>query len=81
MAISGKVRQANKPKRKKDRKQASNESRRSVPMQMEITRQRLAKLLDEIPTGFGRAKAMHEALIIQEQSGYTWRQILGMDPP
>ena len=48
MAISSKVRQANKPKRKKEPKQASEETRRSVPMQMEITRQRLAKLLDEL---------------------------------
>jgi hypothetical protein len=81
MAISSKVRQAKKPKRKKERKQALEEARPGVPMQMEITRQRLAKLLDEIPMGFGRAKAMHEALNIQEKSGYTWRQILGMDPP
>ena len=31
--------------------------------------------------GFGRAKVMHEVLMVQEHSGYTWRQILGMDPP
>ena len=52
MAISSKVRRANKPKPKKERKQAPEEAQPGVPVQMEITRQRLAKLLDELPMGF-----------------------------
>ncbi len=80
MAMPGKKGQANHLKRKKERKQAL-EARSRDPMRMEITRQKLAKLLEEVPMGFGRAKVLHEVLIVQEQSGYTWRQILGMDPP
>ncbi len=80
MAMPGKKGQANQLRRKKERKQAL-EARSRDPMRMEITRQKLAKLLEEVPMGFGRAKVLHEVLIVQEQSGYTWRQILGMDPP
>jgi hypothetical protein len=80
MAMPGKKGQANHLKRKKERKQVL-EARSRDPMRIEITRQKLAKLLEEVPMGFGRAKVLHEVLIVQEQSGYTWRQILGMDPP
>jgi hypothetical protein len=76
MAKSAKVRQANSLTRKKERKQAL-EARSS---DLEITRRKLAELLDEPPMGFGRAKVIHEVLIVQERSGYTWRQILGIDP-
>jgi hypothetical protein len=77
MAKPGKVRQTNSLTRKKEHKQALEVRFRDL----EITRHKLAKLFEEIPMGFGRAKVMHEVLMVQEQSGYTWRQILGMDPP
>ena len=76
MAKPGKVRQANSLTRKREHKQALEARSRDL----EITRQKLAKLLEEVPRDFGRAKVMHEVLMVQEQSGYTWRQILGMDP-
>jgi hypothetical protein len=66
-------------KRKEERKQAS-EARSRDPTRMEMTRQKLANLLEQMPRGFGRAQVLYEVLIVQEKSGYTWRQILGIDP-
>jgi hypothetical protein len=77
MAKPGKVRQENSRTRKEEHKRALEGRSRDL----EIIRQKLAKLLEEVPMGFGRAKVMHEVLMVQEQSGYSWRQILGMDPP
>jgi hypothetical protein len=73
-----KVKRASNPKRKKEHKQAS-EVRSRDPMRLEMTRQKLADLLEQMPKGFGRAQMLYEVLIVQEKSGYTWRQILGMD--
>jgi hypothetical protein len=76
MAKLGKVRQAQSLTRKKEHKQASEARSRDL----EITRRKLAELLEEAPRGVGRAQVLYEVLIVQERSGYTWRQILGIDP-
>jgi hypothetical protein len=66
-------------KLKKERKQSS-EARSRDPLRMEMIRQKLANLLEQMPKGFGRAQVLYEVVIVQEKSGYTWRQILGLDP-
>jgi hypothetical protein len=66
-------------KLKKERKQSS-EARSRDPLRMEMTRQKLANLLEQMPKGFGRAQVLYEVVIVQEKSGYTWRQILGLEP-
>jgi hypothetical protein len=66
-------------KLKKERKQSS-EARSRDPLRMEMIRQKLANLLEQMPKGFGRAQVLYEVVIVQEKSGYTWRQILGLEP-